>query len=106
MFETRLPVPKSTDPEFVFENAAFYALAHPPSRMVLQLLAVEPRSALDLLHYFDLSLGSLKTILSDLVAVGFVTKSTAGKETLYGLGGDGVNRVQAYLRHLPGFSGG
>jgi DNA-binding IclR family transcriptional regulator len=92
---------KSDDPEFVYVNVAFIALAHPPSRRVLELLAVGPRDLRDFQAHVGFDINGIKQLLEELVMVGFVTVTAAKGVGIYELGGPAIDRVKAWMSLLP-----
>jgi len=101
LFESYLPKLKPDDPEFVYVNAAFYALAHPPSRRMLELLATGPRTRSDFNAHIALTNDGLQRALDALVLVGFVKAEGTGGHTCYKLEGPAVDRVKAWVSLLP-----
>jgi hypothetical protein len=101
LFEVNLPKLKPDDPEFVYVNAAFYALAHPPSRRMLELLATGPRTRGDFIAHIALTNAALQQALDALVLVGFVKAEGTGGQACYMLEGPAVDRVKSWVSLLP-----
>lgn len=96
MFEGKLPVLKPDDPEFVYVNAAFIALAHPPSRRILELLAIGPRNLLDFKAHVGGDTAFVRQVLEELVEVGFVLK----QGSQYELHSPALDRVKKWIAQL------
>ena len=96
MFDGTLPILKDDDPEFVHTNAAFIALANPPSRRVLELLAVAPRDLRDFNAHVGIPDDSMRKLLKELQLVGFVRVQGGRWE----LGGPALGRIRDWLALL------
>lgn len=96
MFEGKLPVLKPDDPEFVYVNAAFIALAHPPSRRILELLTIAPRDLRDFRAHVGGDPAFVRQFLDELVQVGFVSQ----QGSRYELHGPAIDRVKQWMAHL------
>lgn len=96
-----VPELRPDDPEFVYVNAAFYALAHPPTRRMLELLATGPRTRSDFNAHIALSTTGLQRALDELVVVGFLTAEGPKGRERYTLEGPAVERVKSWVSLLP-----
>lgn len=97
MFNSEFPAPLPNDPDYVYENAAFLALGHPPSRRILELLRVQPRTAFELSPHVSGHIHATDRWLRDLEATGFVSSTVVAKSKVYRLEGNAMERVRAWL---------
>lgn len=101
LFEGSLPTIKPDDPEFVYVNAAFHALAHPPSRRILELLAIGPKTSRDLYAHLSVDHQTVVKALDELRLVGFVKAEQDGGVPFYTVGGPALGRIRTWLSLLP-----
>lgn len=99
MARAGFPVPFTGDPEYIYENAVFQALAHPFNRVILGLLSKRAMT-LDELSEHVLDFHSIREWLPDLVATGLIGVTGDGDEIVYSLRAENLARVTKWISSL------
>lgn len=74
------------------------AIADPTRRRIVELLAVRPRTAGELVEAFELSAPAISQHLNVLREAGLVTTRAEGRTRIQTLNPDGFDEVEAWLR--------
>ena len=82
---------------------AFAAIAHPVRREILDLLAEEERSVVELSEPFSMSRPAISQHLKVLLDVGLVTVKKAGREQRYRLRTKPLENVYDWVGHYTRF---
>src|SRR5262245_17239003 len=82
---------------------AFTAIAHPARRQILDLLAVEESSVLNLARPFKMSLPAVSQHLRILLDVGLVDVRRVGREQRYRLRAERLEAVYDWVAHYARF---
>lgn len=82
---------------------AFAAIAHPVRRKILDLLAEEERSVVEIAKPFSMSRPAVSQHLKVLLEVGLVTVKKAGREQRYRLRTEPLEEVHDWVGHYTRF---
>ena len=88
------PAPHPDDPDFIFENAMFRALADPAARQILETLRRQPATVQELSAHVGSVHNNVRRWLKDLEATGLVLQDTP---PIYRLNRSGMERLGTWV---------
>jgi len=96
----KFPAPQLGDPDFVFENAIFLALADPAARRLLEVLRRGPCSIDELSDHVGTQKVAVHKWMVDLIASKLVVEDTTG--LVYRIDPAGLERLRRWLDRFLG----